>query len=164
MLRTLAVIGAVVLALVVLNYRAPQDPVRQIDPAPTAAQVAQAAPFDVLLPTDPGWRATAARWEPTAASQGERVWFVGGVYGSGSPFASVSQSRATNEEFIAERTRDGAPVGASRIAGAEWERYQAGRTERSLVLRTGDGVTVVSGTADFEALERFAASLRPVGP
>ena len=39
----LAIVGAIVAVIVVLNYRAPEDPVSQIDPVPLAAQVATVA-------------------------------------------------------------------------------------------------------------------------
>jgi hypothetical protein len=162
MFRSLAVVGAVVAVIVVLNYRAPQDPVPEIDPAPVAAQVATVALFPVLLPTDEGWRPTAARWEPTPESQGEPVWFTGGVYSETGPFASVSQSVASSEGYLAEQTGQGSVTGeTSVVTGAEWQRYES-TGERSLVLVGAGSTTVVSGTGSWADLERFAASLEPV--
>ena len=164
MLRSLAVVGAVVAVIVVLNYRAPEDPVPEIDPAPVATQVATVAPFPVLLPTDDGWRPTAARWEPTPESQGEPVWFTGGVYSEAGPFASVSQSVAASEGYLAEQTARGSPTGeTSVVTGEEWQRYDS-TGERSLVLVGAGSTTVVSGTGTWGDLERLAASLEPVGP
>jgi hypothetical protein len=164
MVRSLVVVGAVVAVIVVLNYRAPQDPVPEIDPDPLAAQVATVAPFPVLMPTDPGWRATAARWEPTPESQGEPVWFTGGVYSESGPFASVSQSAAASEEYLAEQTGRGSALEeTTAVAGTQWQHY-ASADERSLVLQGEAATTVVSGTGSWEELQRFAASLEPVSP
>ncbi len=161
-MRSLAVVGAIVAVIVVLNYRAPQDPVPEIDPVPLASQVATVAPFPVLMPTDPDWRSTSARWEPTAESEGEPVWFTGGVYSAEGPFASVSQSVAASPEYLAEQTREGSSDGETIIlAGAAWQRYTSAN-ERSLVLSGDGGTTVVSGTGSWDDLERFASSLEPV--
>ena len=162
MLRSLAVVGAVVAVIVVLNYRAPEDPVPEIDPEPVAKQVATVAPFPVLLPADDGWRPTAARWEPSPESQGEPVWFTGGVYSETGPFASVSQSVAASEDYLAEQTGQGRATGETvEVAGAPWQRYSSA-AERSLVRVAVGSTTVVSGTGSWEDLQRFAASLAPV--
>ena len=162
MFRSLAVVGVIVAVVVVLNYRPSEDPVKEIDPAPVAQSVAQAAPFPVLLPTHPGWRATSARWEPTEESGDEPVWFVGGVDGSEGPFASVSQSTVNTPAYLAEQTAQGTVTGEiADVLGAEWQRYQS-PDGRSLVLIAAGATTVVSGTGEWEDLERFAASLEPV--
>lgn len=164
MIRSLLVVGAVAAVILILNYRAPQDPVQQIDPYPMAAQVAAVAGFPVLLPTVPGWRATAARWEPTPESEPDDVWYAGGVFGDQGPFASVSQSAATSPEYIAEQTSSGAATGTSAtVAGVEWQRYESD-SARSLVLVLPAGSAVVTGTGSWDEIERFAASLREVAP
>jgi hypothetical protein len=163
MLRSLAVVAAVVIVLVLLNYRAPQDPIREIDPAPIAADVAAVAPFPVLLPTQEGWRATAARYEPTPESDGQPVWFAGGVQGTDGPFAGVVQAQQVTPDLLAEQTRSGEPVGASSVDGQQWQRYEAG-SNRSLVRTDAAGVTITTGTGSWPELEAFTASLEPVQP
>ncbi len=163
LLRSLVVVGVIVAALVAVNYRAPEDPVKQIDPAPVARQIAAVAPFPVLLPQDQGWRATAARWEPTQESGSVPVWYTGGVYGANGegPFAALSQSTATSQDFVAEQTSGGAPTGVVIEVGATpWSRY-ASMDTRSLVRVNQTGATIVAGTGSWEDLERFAASLVP---
>lgn len=163
MLRSLAVVGVIVAVLLVLNYRAPEDPVAEIDPAPIAAQVATVAPFPVLLPTDDGWRATAARWEPTVESMEEPVWFAGGVYSATGPFASISQSEASGADYLAEQVGTGEPTGETvQVAGQTWQRYLA-TGERNLVNSTDGVTTVISGTGSWEELTRFAESLVQAG-
>lgn len=161
LLRSLAVVAAIVLVLFVVNYRAPEDPVKQIDPAPLARQISSVAPFEVLVPTDPGWRPTATRWETTQESAAVEVWFVGGVYGPDGPFASLTQSQATTPEYLAEQTGEGAAAGTSEVAGRTWQRYEADDGLRSLVLIEAEGSTIASGTGSWGEVERFAASLEP---
>lgn len=161
MLRSLAVVGIIVVVMVVLNYRGPHDAVNEIDPAPLAVQVAGVAPFPVLLPADEGWRATAARWEPTQESAPAEVWFTGGVYSAQGPFASVSQSTAGSDAFIAEQTGDADPAGTSAVAGQQWQRFE-GPSGRSLVLIAANGSVVVTGTGSWADVERFTASLAVV--
>jgi len=162
MLRSLAVVGAIVVALVILNYRAPQDPVREVDADALAQQVATVAPYPVLLPTDPGWRPTAARWEPTAESEPAEVWFVAGVYAAEGPFASLSQSAAASPEFIAAATGDGAPVDSVVVGEVQWQHYESLDGDRSLLLADPQYVAIVAGSGTWEDLERFAGSLAPV--
>jgi hypothetical protein len=161
LVRSLAVVTAVVVVLVVLNYRAPQDPVREIDAGAVAQGVAQVAPFPVLLPGAPGWRATSARFEPTPESAGVPVWFAGGVFSAQGPFAAVVQSAQASPDFLAEQTKDGREAGTSVVAGAEWARYESER-DRSLVLRSPAGVTIATGSGSWAEVEGFAASLAPV--
>lgn len=161
MIRTIAVIGAVLGVILVLNYRAPEDPIKEIDLGTLPTTVAAVAPFPLLLPVDEGWRPTSGRWEPTAESGADPVWFVGGVYDAGSPFVSVSQSATKEPGFIAEQTLQGREVGVSAVAGQQWLRYES-EAARSLVLVTPEVTTVISGTADWSTLERFTASLQPV--
>lgn len=165
MFRSLAVVGVIVAVIAIMNLPPDQDPIREIDPAPVAASVAQVADFPVLLPTDPGWRATSARWEPSEESGAEPVWSTGGVYGPDGPFASVSQSTADSSAYLAEQTGEGTATGeGAAIGGAQWQRYESS-DGRSLVRVADGATTVVSGTGAWEDLERFAASLEPVaGP
>lgn len=160
MFRTLAVVGVILIAIIVVNYRAPDDPVKQIDPAPLARQVAAVAPFPVLMPTDPGWRPTATRWDQTQESDAALVWYVGGVYGPDGPFASLTQSVADSPEYLREQTRDGKPAGA--VPGAAWQRFESASGDRSLVLAADGQTTIVAGTGSWEDLQRFAGSLVPV--
>lgn len=162
MLRTLAVVAAILLVIIVVNYRAPEDPVKQIDPAPLALLVAADTGFPVLLPTDGQWRATAVRWEPTQESGDDPVWFVGGVFGADGPYAALSQSVAASPQYIEEQTRGGEPVGESVVDGVAWQRLESAPGDRSLLQSSAGATTVVTGTGTWEELQRFAASLEPV--
>lgn len=162
MFRTLAVVAAILLVIMVVNYRAPEDPVKQIDPTPLAELVAADAGFTVLTPTDPGWRPTAVRWEPTQESGAEPVWYLGGVYSAEGPYAALTQSTVASPAFLAEQTGDGDPVGESMIDTALWQRYESAAGQRSLVQTSAAQTTVVTGTGSWEELQRFAAALRPV--
>lgn len=161
MMWTLIVVGAIVAVLIVLNYRAPQDPVAEIDPAPLAEVADVDTIYPVLLPQDGGWRATSARYEPTPESGEEFVWFTGGVIDGDRDFASLSQSPASGPAYIAEQTYDGEQAEISVIYGEEWQRWESS-DYRSLVA-VNDGITtVVVGTTGWSRLERFAASLAPL--
>lgn len=169
MLRTVAVVGVILGVILLVNYRAPEDPVNEIDPEPLAAAVVLAVDYPVYLPSDKGWRATSARWEPTEASGEESVWYTGGVYGEGTPFAALSQSAADSADYVAEQTGYGEMVGESTIDGQVWQRYESS-ADRSLVVTrdpaatAGGSTVVVVGTGSWADLERFAASLEPVAP
>jgi hypothetical protein len=162
MVRSLGVVAVVVIALVLVNYRSPTDPVHEVDAAAIASEVAAAAAFPVLLPTQPGWRPTAARWEPTEASGAAPVWFAGGVFSEQGPFASVSESQAASAEYLQEQTRQGSAAGSVTVSQMEWQRFESPTGDRSLVRVTPTGSIVVMSSGTWQDLETFAASLRPV--
>ncbi len=162
MFRTIAVVAAIVAVIAVLKYQPPPDPVRPVDPIPAAQEVARVADFPILVPADPGWQATAVRYESTPQSDGAKVWFTGGVYSVDGPFASISQSTAASDYYLEEQTSAGRPADLSTVDGVNWQRYESPKGDRSLVLLASGETTVVAGTGSWTDLERFAGSVLPV--
>lgn len=163
MVLSMAVVLAVLLALLLLNYRTPEDPVRQVDGRPVAEAVAAAVDYEVRYPQDPQWRATSARYEPTAESQDQPVWFTGGVLDDGREFVSLSQSSAQGPDYLAEQTYDGVQSGQVEVAGVPWQVWQ--QTDHvSLVRRQGGVTTVVAGTVEVDRLVEFLLTAEPVTP
>ncbi len=161
MVRTMAVIGAVVAVLLAITWRPAPEPVREIDPMPVATAVADVVDYPVLVPQSDRWRATAARYEPTAESGAEPVWFTGGVWDGEETYAGVSQSRAASQQYLQEQTLGGVDAGTSRVGGRTWTRYSS-PDQVSLVAQVGAATTVVSSSGSWDVVEQFAATLRPV--
>jgi hypothetical protein len=162
MVRSMAVVLAVVAVIVLLAWRPDPDPITVVDPAPVVARAAALADFPVSaatgLPSD--WRATSARWEETTESDGHPVLHVGYVTPSDA-YAQVTQSTARSAAYLQEQTKKGRPAGTQEVAGVTWERFDAD-DRRSLVLAEGAVLTVVSGSADWTELGLLAAALDPV--
>ena len=161
MVRSMAVVLAVVAVIFILAWRPTPDPIRVVDPAPVIAQAVAQAEFEVLAPAglDEGWRPTSARWEPTAESGDDLVLHVGYVTPT-EEYAQVVQSTDTSAPFLAEQTTDGVATGSQDIAGTAWERWESEK-RRSLVRTDAGSAVVVSGTASWEDLVALAASLAP---
>jgi len=161
MARSLAVVLAVVGVVLLITWRPQPEPVKVVDVEPFAALVASQAPFEALrLPApNTGFRPTSVRWEATAESAGELVWFIGYVTPS-EQYVQISQSTASSVDFLREQTAGGVPAGTVMIDGNEWERFES--AERRSLVRSADAVTLVSGTGSWEELEQVTAALVPV--
>lgn len=162
MLRSMAVVLALVALIVLVSWRPSPEAVKVVDVAPVVALAGMQATFAVRAPAGlaQDWRPTSARWEPTPRSGSDPVLHIGYVTPT-DQYAQVSQSTSASAPYVAEQTDDGLPAGQSVIAGTTWHRLE-GTDRRSLVL-AGDGMlTVVSGGADWEELETLAGSLSPV--
>ena len=158
MVRSLAVVLAVVGILVVVTYQSQKSDGRVVDVSTAQAQAQRQASYPLLLPDlGDSYQATSVRWEPTAASGTDPVWHVG-YLANGSDYLQVSQSSTVAAGFVPEQTAGGEPAGESSIAGARWQRYEQEK-RRSLVKVDGGVTTTVSGTADWATLAGVAASL-----
>lgn len=164
MVISMAVVLAVVGAFVVMAWRPTPDPIRVVDPAPVVAAAAASADFAVLEPTGlgSGWRATSARWEPTATSGAVPVLHIGYVTPA-DQYAQVTQARMDYAPYLAEQTGNGVAEGPQEIGDASWVRMTGENDDRSLVLLADGVTTVVYGSADWAELTALASSLRPVG-
>ena len=162
MVRSMAVVLALVALIVLVSWRPSPEAVRVVDVTPVVALAGMQAAFAVQAPAGlpQAWRPTSARWEPTPKSGSDPVLHIGYVTPT-DQYAQVSQSTSTSVPYVAEQTDGGLPAGQSVIAGTTWQRLE-GTDRRSLVL-AGDGIlTVVSGGAAWGELETLAGSLAPV--
>lgn len=158
MVRSLAVVLALVGVLVLVTYQSQQQEIRTVDVTTVAAQAQRQAPFDLLIWAAPaGSQATSVRWQATEGSGGVPVWHLGYLV-EGSEYLQISQSTTTNARFVPEQTAGGEPVGEMTIGGTQWQRYEQSK-RRSLVGVDGGVTTVVSGTLDWPALEKAAGSI-----
>jgi hypothetical protein len=160
MIRSMALV-LVVVGLVLLVTKRPQpDPIKVVDPAPALAAARAQAPYPIAYPaTQPeGWRITSAWWSPTTGSGAVPVWHLGQVTGDGA-YVQLEQSATTDPDFVGDQV--GASAGTSVVGGVTWQRYEE-PPNRALVTVSSAGVTtIVSGTAPWDVLEAYAASLRP---
>jgi hypothetical protein len=164
MVRSMAVVLAVVAVIVLFTLRPHPDPVKVVQTAPVVAVAVAAADFPVKAPANlpEGWRATSARWEPTEASGDAPVLHLGYVTPS-EQYAQVTQSTASSDRYLAEQTDEALATGSKDIAGTVWQTYE--RKARRSLLRSTDGVQmIVSGSAPWEELAILAASLQAAKP
>lgn len=162
MIRSLALVLAVVFVIVLLAWRPEPEAVKVVETAPVVALAAAGAEFPVTAPIGlaDGWRPTSARWEPTERSESRPVLHLGYVT-PGDEYAQVAQSTARSEPYFAEQADNGSPTGTQDIEGTVWQRWE-GPDRNSLVLVSDQAVTIVSGTASWDELAQLAAALEPV--
>lgn len=159
MVRSLAIVLAVVGVLLLITWRPQPDPVREVDIAPVLEVARSQAPFPVLVPVGmDGYRPTSARWEPTQASGDIPAWHVGYVT-SQTQYVQVSQAAITADAFIAEQTGSAVLAGQVLIDGVPWQQL-ASNDGMSLVRIDGGVATIVTGTVPLEELQAVAAALR----
>jgi hypothetical protein len=157
MVRSLAVVLGAVGLLMLVTWRPAPDPIREVDPIPVLTLANAQAEFPVVVPEIEGLRATSVRWEPTQYSQEEPVWHVGYVT-VGDEYLKITQSAATNEEFLKNELIGVIPEGEKLIANKTWLVFD-GSDSRALVNVTSEATTVVSGTIPMLELEAAVNAL-----
>ncbi len=159
MVRSLAVVLAVVAVILLLNARDQRPVVQDLDFDGPLTQARAAAEYDVLGPVGLGadWRATSVR---LPREEGGLTWHIGFVTPQDA-YAGLEQSDGPSpREFVDRFADDSRAVGTVAIDGRDWERREGGDPEpRALVLRTATSTVVVAGTARWSELEELAGSL-----
>lgn len=158
-MRSLAVVGAVVAVILLLNARDERPVVREVDYTAPLAQAREAASYDVLGPVGLGdqWRPNSVR---LPIEDGGLTWHIGFVTPR-DDYAGLEQSESTPRSFIDRFAQGSRPAGEVRIGDRSWQRREGGDPEpRALVLRDAASTTVVAGTASWSELEELARSLR----
>ena len=158
---SMGVVAGIIFLILAVSWRPQPDPVRSLDPTVTAQAAAAAAPYPILLPrVADGWRATSARFEPTAESDERPVWFNGWVTPA-DQFVAVVQSANTTESFIEEQTITAIPA-QDAPATPGWDAVISPRTNQRSLVRVADGVTtIVTGSVGWAELVAFRDSLEP---
>ena len=170
MVRSLAVVGAVVAALfLVVVWQRPEvqgDVRAPVDVPGVVAAVQTSGPFPVLAPAPPDSCTPTSVWfEPNSSDVSGGVLHVGYETATGS-YAEVRQTDAGPEDAVSAWADNGVAVGSPvELAGLTWQRVESERTGRRALVAsrsTGDGAVavLVTGKADWPELEELAGSLR----
>lgn len=165
MVRSLALVLAVVGVVALITVRGSTEPVRSVSYGTELAAARSAAPYDVVAPVGlDDFRATSVRYRVV---DGATVWHLGFLTPAGA-YAGVDQTDVPAptylDDFVAELTEGGVAAGETAIDGDTWQRYDGGGSSSDEqvrgLLRSDDDVSVlVSGTAEWVELEALAAAL-----
>lgn len=160
---------ALFLWMLFANPRTPQG-VRSVDWFAVATGAAESLDYEVLAPSSTfPWTATSARIEEQP--DGTAVWRAGFLTGDGKYVALLQRGvfsgngARVSAKWVADETRSGRSVGEVRINNAPWQRLEGDPVpddRRSLVLERDGVLTVVTGTASWDDLQKLAGVLRPV--
>ena len=160
MIRSMAVVLAVVGAILLVTWRPQPDPVREVSLEPLVTFASSQADFPVLV-VEGDAQPTSVRWEPTEASDGQMVWHVGYVT-SDDQYLQLSQSVAASDLYVAEQTIDGVPLAdisdlptiVQQLTAEGWIPVEttAAEPRRSLVRIEDGSTTILSGTGTWSEL------------
>ena len=166
MVISMVLIMAAVLAWVALIPRPGEISQPAVDVTAVARQVRQQSGWAISQPQLPaGWKATNVRFE--SGADGVRTWHAGYLSPDGQ-YLSIDQTGGSGatESWVSGRTSQGQAEGSLAAAGKTWLKLSSRAIlQRSLVSKGtsgGDLTTVLSGTASYAQLARFAETLKPV--
>jgi hypothetical protein len=167
MVRSLLVIGGLVLLLILLVPRVSSVSGPPVDVAATAATVARDTGRPVLVAAGlpKGWEETSARY--VRSTGGLMTWHAGYRAPDGT-YVAVEQAADATKAWVEAQTNRARRVGELTAAGRTWTTYaRDGKVQNSMVDRrtgTGEVTTLLTGTADFDVMAGFAGYLREVPP
>jgi hypothetical protein len=167
MLRSMLVIGVIVLGLIAIVPRVSEVPRPAVDAAGKASQVAAETSWPVELPQGlgQGWVPTVASYAPGT----EKVPTFTTVWKTPSGHdIALKQAVKVTDGWLRRSVDDGVPAGTAQLSGRTFERYAAPNLgQASYVVRGAGpgGLTIVAtGTAPDDELKEFVTALRPVAP
>jgi hypothetical protein len=152
MIRTLAVVFALVIPLWFFGQASPSDKkdIRPVDP--TATYQAFSSSTGGPTPSTPeGWTPNVQAYEGDVA----RVGFVRGEH-------YMEWQGATGTGWLVDATGKGKQVGTVTVGGAEWQRWEDGDEHVSLVRAFEKATVLVGGVrenAPLDELQSHAATL-----
>lgn len=161
MVRSLAVIGVVVVAIYWFVPRPATQVIPEADLPAAVAQAEQVGDVPAVVPSVPQeWRATSARREPPREGL-PASWHIGYLTGSGE-YAGVKMTQDATDLWLISVTTEGndtaTPVD---VDGVEWATYVSAQNRVSLVHGgIGGPATVVSGTASRDELLQLAQAVQ----
>jgi len=155
MLRTMAVILAIVAVVFFLVPRPTSLPQARVDVARSASEARSALGFAPSVPVLPaGWTATQA--EVRSGADGVVTWHLG-FQTPGGRYAALEQAERSTYSWENILTSGGDKVGTVEISGLDWEHVvRADRAVDALIHRGTNRVTLVTskegGLAEATAL------------
>jgi len=160
-LRSIAVLGAIILTLFVVGRLVtitPDQPTRAVDYREAVESSRTVADFDLYAPRSlpKGWRATSVRFEDNA-------WHLG-VVTDEDDYVGLEQVPDSTKRAIEQFGKGSRAFGETVIGGETWSLRTGPRDDLTYVRRDhagseGDMTIVVTGTAPRPVMERYISSL-----
>jgi hypothetical protein len=155
MLRTLAVVFALVLPLWFFGRSSPGDEqaIRPVDPSAAYEAFVDTTKGPVPSGAPAGWTCTVRAFDPESG-----VLRVGYVRED----SYLEFSGAQGASFLAEATGRATSVGTVDVDGVPWQDYRDAADHQSLVLRRGAVTVLVGGVRETSSTEELVAFARLV--
>lgn len=163
MVLSLGAILATVLVVLVVSWRPKHELMQSVDFESAKSNAIATSSWPILIPKEipNGLSVTSARLEMESYGEpGDTRWYLG-FTGKNNEFISLWQSDGTLSKVKSASTNDGTCSEEVTIAGNSWQKCESAKPEtRAYVKTDGEIITVISGTADWSALENFINSLQ----
>lgn len=162
MVLSLGAILVTVLVVLIVSWRPKHELMQSVDFETAKINAIATSSWPILVPKEipEGLSVTSARLEAESYGQsGDTRWYLG-FTGNNNEFISLWQSDGTISKVKSASTNDGTCSEKVIIANSSWEKCESAKPEtRAFVKTDGELITVISGTADWTALEDFINSL-----
>ena len=160
MVRTMLVVLAFVVLIVLLVPRPGQLPRPQVDVGAAVSGVESQIGFRPVVPTGlpPGWTPNAAE---TRDADGVKTFHIGYITDKGL-YAGVDQAASITTQWLNANDAGGTPAGEVKIDGLTWQQlYQEDQEYTSLLLkRPGQVILVTTKQGGVETASVLARALR----
>lgn len=158
MLRSIAVMGVLVAAVVVFTSfltDEPPPPSASVDYRQITGEAREVVDYEVLAPADvpKGWRSNGARLE-----RGETMAWHLGMLTDSDDYIGIEQSGESVRSMVEQYSQDTHPDGTTKLAGERWK-VRTGGEETTFVRREGGITTLVTGDAPRDQIESYITSL-----
>jgi uncharacterized protein DUF4245 len=160
MLRSLAVVGVVIVPLWLLIPHHSKQKVTVVDYSTALSQARRLTPHHILAP-----QGLPTTWRPsnvtTSGGNGKPVVFHLGYVTPTNQYASLEESDGNADAFLQSLVgKRPSPLPDVRVGAAEWRSLRGADSRVALVSPSSPVTVVVKGTAAVAELTTLAASLR----
>jgi hypothetical protein len=163
MARSLGVVLAAVLVLLLITIRPHGQVVQVVDYHPTLQLAKIGEPFVLVAPIGlpSQWRPTSDYFDPPQVTRisGVSMWHIGFITPTNA-YAGFEQTNRLVADALSAQISDPVAAGTSVVRGVAWERWTGGGRRALTLVRTPVTI-VVDGTAGWGELEQLAGSLQP---
>jgi hypothetical protein len=164
MVRSLVVVGLLVVGLIAIVPRVSSISQPPVDVAAASVEIAKESGWPIERPEGlpDGWKATSVRF--VRSTDGLMTWHAGYQSPTGN-YVAIEQTKDATANWVAAQTNRARETGQIQAGGRTWATYvRGGKVQNSLVNRAsepGQLTTIVTGTGTFDELKTFAGALRP---
>ena len=167
MVLSMGAVFAAVGVIILIAWRPQQEVKQHVDYESAVASAVLAQTWPILVPkTLPaGYQATSARLEPESYGKTGDIRWILGFQTDGAEYVSLWQSDGPVKSVVSAATNNSTCDSTANINGITWQKCETDKPLTRAYVKTQGAVTsVVSGTAQWEELLRFAESLIPAKP
>jgi hypothetical protein len=167
MILSMSAVIATVGVIMLLAWRPQEEVKQQVDyeTAVATAVLGQIWPISIPETLPAGYEATSARLEPESYGDSGDIRWILGFQTKDGEYVSLWQSDGAPGRVIAPATNSAPCESTETINGTIWQKCEIDKPlTRAFVKTDGEVTSIVSGTAQWDELLRFAESLVPAKP